>query len=293
MIAHRAVETRRRTSMAHVRIDATPASGAGDHPHSSVVMSTAARQVHIAGTVGCTPTRELVDDMGLQAERALASLERSLTEVGATADDVVRVTVYTTDLERYREEAVPPLSRFLTRAKPALTLLQVPRLADPDYLIEVEATAVLGGDPGVAPPPSLAHMRTNPFGLYPPAKNAYSQIVVSHGTRQIHVAALSGRRADGSMPSTMREQATAIVANLDAALAEGDATRSDVVRITTYVTDMPEFRSEAGEIVFGAFSPDKPASTLLAVAGLADPEAHVELQATAVVQDAVERDPGR
>jgi enamine deaminase RidA (YjgF/YER057c/UK114 family) len=66
------------------------------------------------------------------------------------------------------------------------------------------------------------------------------------------------------------------------ALAEAGASLTDVVRTRMFVLD-PEHWVEVGRAHGDVFGETKPATTLVAVAGLVDPEALVEIEAVAVV----------
>ncbi len=69
----------------------------------------------------------------------------ALIKLGAGFGDVVRTVTYTTDVEEYfRCQAVR--FEYFTHPAPTSTLLGVPRLADPDFLVEIEAEAVIGAD---------------------------------------------------------------------------------------------------------------------------------------------------
>jgi enamine deaminase RidA (YjgF/YER057c/UK114 family) len=63
---------------------------------------------------------------------------------GGTMDDVVKVTVFVTDV-RYREAYGEVRSEFFGPNPPASTLVQISNLAVPDALIEIEAVAALDG----------------------------------------------------------------------------------------------------------------------------------------------------
>jgi enamine deaminase RidA (YjgF/YER057c/UK114 family) len=84
-----------------------------------------------------------VGDMRAQAHQALDNLERVLTDADLTLADVVRLNYYTTDVDAFFAAFESVVSR-LTRAgcRPACTLLGVQRLAYPELLVEMEATAV-------------------------------------------------------------------------------------------------------------------------------------------------------
>lgn len=82
-------------------------------------------------------------EMRAQALQALDNLETVLREAGFELSDIARLNVYVTDVEAYRE-AAPVLGARLAQAgvRQAATLLGVARLAYPELLIEIEATAV-------------------------------------------------------------------------------------------------------------------------------------------------------
>jgi enamine deaminase RidA (YjgF/YER057c/UK114 family) len=83
------------------------------------------------------------DDMRTQIVQALDNLETVLKEAGFGLPDVVRLNYYTTDVDRFFE-AGDALTARLAEAgcRPASTLLGVARLAFPELLVEIEATAV-------------------------------------------------------------------------------------------------------------------------------------------------------
>jgi enamine deaminase RidA (YjgF/YER057c/UK114 family) len=111
----------------------------------AIEVSGAERVLYCAGQ---TSTGEggntVAGDMGAQAAKALDNIETVLSEAGLSLANVVRLNYYVTDMDRYFEEAAPVIGERLGRAgvQPASTLLGVTRLAFPDLLIELEATAV-------------------------------------------------------------------------------------------------------------------------------------------------------
>lgn len=83
-----------------------------------------------------------VGQMQEQALQAIDNLETVLREAGFELTDIVRLTTYVTDLDAYRQ-AAPAVGRRLAEAgvKQAASLIGVARLALPELLVEVEATA--------------------------------------------------------------------------------------------------------------------------------------------------------
>ena len=82
-------------------------------------------------------------DMGAQLTQALDNLETVLRNAGFKLSDVVRLNVYTTDMDAFFETWPGQAARLAqSGCRQASTLLGVARLADPELLIEIEATAV-------------------------------------------------------------------------------------------------------------------------------------------------------
>ena len=83
-------------------------------------------------------------DMGAQLAQALDNLETVLGAAGAALSDVMRLNIYTTDVDLLFEAYGPAAARLAEAGcRPASTLLGVTRLAFPELLVEIEATAVL------------------------------------------------------------------------------------------------------------------------------------------------------
>jgi enamine deaminase RidA (YjgF/YER057c/UK114 family) len=104
-----------------------------------------ARTVYVAGQAATDddghPMHE--GDIVAQVQRALDQIERVLAMAGLGLADVVRLNIYTTDVDAFFG-AHPSLVARLDEAgcTPASTLLGVQRLAFPEMLVEIEATAV-------------------------------------------------------------------------------------------------------------------------------------------------------
>ena len=81
-------------------------------------------------------------DVAEQAERAMANIAQLLGESGSRMEDVCRITVYLTDV-RHREAAYRVIGRHLKGVFPVSTGVVVSALARPEWLVEVEATAVI------------------------------------------------------------------------------------------------------------------------------------------------------
>jgi enamine deaminase RidA (YjgF/YER057c/UK114 family) len=107
--------------------------------------------VAVSGTTAARPGGGAVggDDIGAQTREALRRVETALEEAGATLADVVRTRMYVTDIDRW-EEVGRVHGEVFAHVRPATSMVEVSRLIDPALLVEVEADAVVSGEP--APP---------------------------------------------------------------------------------------------------------------------------------------------
>jgi enamine deaminase RidA (YjgF/YER057c/UK114 family) len=93
------------------------------------------------GAVDATGTPQHPGDMRAQISLTLDNLETVLRQAGMTLANVVRLNYYTTDVDAFLQ-AGDVLGARLAGTQVASTLLGVTRLAYPEMLIEIEATAV-------------------------------------------------------------------------------------------------------------------------------------------------------
>ena len=82
------------------------------------------------------------DDATAQARQALENIKRCLAAAGATFADVCKVTVFLRDIGD-REKVNTVRKEYFGAHRPASTLVEISRLVRDDYLIEIEATAVI------------------------------------------------------------------------------------------------------------------------------------------------------
>ncbi len=81
-------------------------------------------------------------DMAAQVRQVLENMKRVLASQGADFSNVVKITIYTTDVDAYIQTG-EIRNQFWNGNSPASTLVQIDRLARPVFLVEIEATAVL------------------------------------------------------------------------------------------------------------------------------------------------------
>jgi enamine deaminase RidA (YjgF/YER057c/UK114 family) len=122
---------------------------------------------------------------------------------------------------------------------------------------------------------------SNPPGVRAPGSRYSHAVIVEGEQRRVVISGQVGVAEDGSVPSTGEGQIAQAFANLRAILAAQGMGWDNVVKTTAFITDrslIAPFRA-ARETVFAEHAP---ASTLLIVAGLADPRWVVEIEAEAV-----------
>jgi enamine deaminase RidA (YjgF/YER057c/UK114 family) len=114
----------------------------------------------------------------------------------------------------------------------------------------------------------------------------YSQVIVVEvgGTKQIYIAGQVARDKDGNCvgKGDMRAQIEQVGENIKAALESAGATLADVVKTTTYVTDMEEYFKHQ-DMRMRYFAQAVPTSTTVQVVCLSRPEFMVEIEAFAIV----------
>jgi enamine deaminase RidA (YjgF/YER057c/UK114 family) len=105
--------------------------------------------VYLRGQIGQdldTSANVGIGDVEAQAEQAMKNIEQLLGEAGGTLEHIVKVTVYLVDA-RYRETVYRVMGRWLKGVHPVSTGIVVTALARPEWLVEIDATAVLGDEP--------------------------------------------------------------------------------------------------------------------------------------------------
>jgi reactive intermediate/imine deaminase len=112
--------------------------------YSHVVSTRGGKTVYIAGQVAFDAKGTLVGkgDLAAQTKQVFENLGIALKAAGATFANVVKTNYYMRDASQVavvREIR----SKYFTSELPASTLVEVPRLANPDFLIEIEVVAVI------------------------------------------------------------------------------------------------------------------------------------------------------
>jgi len=126
----------------------------------------------------------------------------------------------------------------------------------------------------------MAITRSNPPTLHAPVGAYHHVNVVEAGSRILFAAGQIGVRADGALVRDRRAQIEQAWRNVRSVVEAAGMTHRDIVRLTVYMvgTEDVEFSRECRNRTIDG---EKPSSTLLFVAGLADPEMIIEIDVVA------------
>jgi enamine deaminase RidA (YjgF/YER057c/UK114 family) len=104
------------------------------------------RQVFVAGMIGWNEAGEFAEGFAGQLAQALRNTVAVLAEAGAGPEHIVRMTWYVTDLDAYREDLRDIGAAYrdvMGKNFPAMAVVGVTGLVEPDALVEIESTAVV------------------------------------------------------------------------------------------------------------------------------------------------------
>lgn len=103
--------------------------------------------IEVSGTVAIDDENNLVgkDDPYLQSIFILEKIGKVLSHYGSSLEDVIRTRIFVKDISQWR--AIGKAHGEVFRAiKPATSMIEIKSLIDPDYLVEIEATAIFRGE---------------------------------------------------------------------------------------------------------------------------------------------------
>jgi len=121
----------------HNPAEIAPPIGAYSH---GIEVPAGARTLHISGQVGITPEGKVAAGIEAQTEAALNNILGILKVAGMGVEDLVKMTTFLIDANDIAKVRTARM-RVLGSHRPASTLVVISRLAAPEYLIEIEATA--------------------------------------------------------------------------------------------------------------------------------------------------------
>jgi enamine deaminase RidA (YjgF/YER057c/UK114 family) len=100
--------------------------------------------IEVTGTVAVDDNNNLIGghDAYEQTKFIIQKIEKILQRAGASLKDVVRTRMFVTNISRW-EEYGKAHGEFFKDIKPCTTMVEVSKLIAPEYLIEIEATAII------------------------------------------------------------------------------------------------------------------------------------------------------
>jgi enamine deaminase RidA (YjgF/YER057c/UK114 family) len=103
----------------------------------------AGNTLYLSGQTSSNGKGELIGkgDMRAQVRQVYENIKRILAHQGASFDNLVKITIYTVDVDEFLK-TTDIREQYTGGRAPASTLVQIDRLANPDYLVEIEGTAV-------------------------------------------------------------------------------------------------------------------------------------------------------
>lgn len=101
--------------------------------------------IEVTGTVGIKDGQVVGEnDAYLQTKRSLEIIAETLEKAGASLQDVVRTRIFVTNISRWEEYGQAHQEVF-GEIRPCTTMVEVSALISPEYLVEIEASAIVQG----------------------------------------------------------------------------------------------------------------------------------------------------
>lgn len=106
------------------------------------------KTIYISGQIPLDQEMNVVgkNDIAAQTELAYENLKKVIEEAGGTMTNIVMLNIYCTDIEAFDKETRHLRKKYFGNYYPAVTAVEVKRLYRPDFMIEMEAIAVLDSE---------------------------------------------------------------------------------------------------------------------------------------------------
>ena len=130
--------------MARQAIVTDKAPKPGGHFAQAIAVEATGRLVFISGMVAQRPDGTIagIGDIEAQTRQVCENIRAAVEEAGGTLDDICRVDVYVRNMEHF--DLIHKVRREYFRAPaPASTMVEVTKMTSPEYLIEINAIAVI------------------------------------------------------------------------------------------------------------------------------------------------------
>ncbi|MCS6886123.1 MAG: RidA family protein [Acidobacteriota bacterium] len=114
--------------------------------NNGLLTITEGRLLFVAGQIGWDSRKHLDEKFCRQFERALENVLTVVRDAGGSAENIARLTIFVTDKQEYLQqlkEVGAAYKRLMGKHFPAMSLLEVKSLLEPNAKVEIEATAVI------------------------------------------------------------------------------------------------------------------------------------------------------
>jgi reactive intermediate/imine deaminase len=237
-------------------------------PYSQAIRTSGGRLLFLSGQIPLDPvTGQMVPgDVVAQTERVMQNLKAVLDEAGASFDDVVKTTIFLTDLADFAK-VNETYGKYFKQAPPARATVQVAALPRGSR-VEIECVAAQRG-PRVVGAGAGSVLKVVQSAQAPKAIGPYSQAIDASGSRLVY---LSGQipldPVTGQMvPGDVVAQTERVMENLRAVLTASGSTFEDIVKTTIFLTDLGDF-AKVNETYGKYFKQAPPARATVQVAAL-------------------------
>lgn len=133
--------------MARKTINPSTLFNSKQYGFSQIVVSKPEKMVFISGQVAWDENGNIVgeNDLATQVQKAMDNLKKAMEAAGGTLEDIVMLRIYKVDYQQADSAIISAalLKYFGTVNPPASTWLSVQGLANADFMVEIEAQAVL------------------------------------------------------------------------------------------------------------------------------------------------------
>jgi reactive intermediate/imine deaminase len=207
-------------------------------PYSHAIQAPAGRVLFVSGQIAVDPVKDrlIKGDVVKQTDRAMQNMKAILEAGGASFDDLVKTTIFVTDLADYNK-VNETYGRYFQNAPPARATVQVAALSR-GASVAIEGVAVKRGSAFGAGGPVAVQTAGAPRAIGPYVQavdvSASSLVFVSG---QIPVDPATGQLVQGDIAA----QTDRVMQNLKAVLASAGASFDDVVKTNIYLADMNDF----------------------------------------------------
>src|SRR5438270_911437 len=204
-------------------------------PYRHAIQVPAGRVVFLSGQIAVDPVKDrlIAGDVVKQTERVMQNLKAVLDAAGATFDEVVKTTIFLTDLAEFAK-VNEVYGRYFRNAPPARATVQVAALSR-GARVAIEGVAVKGGAASTGPARVVVQSPQAPRAIGP-----YSQAIdVAAGSfvfvsGQIPIDPATGELVQGDVGA----QTERVMENVKAVLVASGASFDDVVKTNLYVADI-------------------------------------------------------